>query len=90
MGSLSVDCIALTCSVAGIVNAIGLGLDIIGVVLIFRYGIGPDVRRGGAGYLVLSRNEEEIRKARRYDCLGRSGLLLIIAGFAIQMISNFV
>ena len=84
------NCPELTWSVPGVVNTVGLAFDIVGVILIFRYGIGPDIRRGGPSYLIVGEDPEEARRAGRYDHLGRTGLLLIIAGFGIQIFSNFL
>ena len=71
------------------VNSAGLLLDIIGVCLVFKFGLPEDVRRSGASFLRLENDDPvEAAKAARYDSWARVGLLLLIAGFAVQIISN--
>jgi hypothetical protein len=65
---------------------VGLGLDILGAVLIFMFGIPPEVRRGGHSSLILEGDDpEEDTKARQFDRLSESGVLLLIVGFAFQI-----
>ena len=71
-----------------IIGSLGLVLDIIGAVLLFRYGLPEDVSRGGASYELREEEDEaEKLKAKRYDSLGRLGLLLLIAGFMLQLVA---
>jgi hypothetical protein len=35
-------------------------------------------------------DEEEIKKAQKYDFWGKTGLILLIIGFIFQLISNFI
>jgi hypothetical protein len=70
-------------------NEVGLLFDIVGVVLVWRYGLPPSVDRMGLKYIVTSdRDESEIAKARRYDSLSHIGLGLIVTGFLLQLLSN--
>ncbi len=70
-------------------NTIGLSFDIVGAVLITRYGLPPAVDRGGKQYLITGQADEaEARKAIRYECVGRLGLILLIIGFAFQLVSS--
>jgi hypothetical protein len=75
-----------------IINSIGLVLDIIGVVLLFRYGLPENLDRGGRPFIIAANapDEAEIRKARHYDRMGQLGLVLLIAGFLFQLASNFL
>lgn len=74
-----------------ILNSIGLGLDIIGAVLIFIYGLPAPVKRGGIESLDLIKiDEDEKRKALFYDRMSAVGLGLLITGFSLQLISNFL
>jgi hypothetical protein len=76
---------------AKLVNSIGLGADIIGAVLLWRFGLPRDVRRSGASYLLLEQTDErEVAKAKRYDALGTLGICLLAAGFALQLLSNLL
>ena len=75
--------------IGSLITSFGLLLDIIGVVLIFLFGIPQDVRRSGANYLVWGSDENEIKKAKRYDLFSYGGLGLLILGFAVQIIGNW-
>lgn len=78
-------------SISNIINSIGLVSDIIGAVLIWRYGLPESISRTGAINLILEQADEiEAAKARRYDCIARCGLALLIGGFVLQLISNFL
>ena len=72
-------------------NLIGLVLNLIGVVLLFRYGMPYQVRRQGRSALLLGKIDvEEMRKECRYDCLGNLGLGLIVVGTACQAWPNWI
>lgn len=79
---------------ADLVNSAGLLFDIVGAVLIWRFGLPPEVSRSGASYLVVNPDDSVMaatkKMAARYDFLGRLGLALLIFGFFIQIVSNFV
>jgi hypothetical protein len=73
------------------INTIGLILDIAGVVLVWRFGLPPRVNRGGASYFMLEEtDQDELKREARYDRLSRAGLGLVVVGFAIQLLSNFL
>jgi len=63
-----------------ILNILGLVLDIVGVVLIFRYGINISFKWGG------------VEAAKPYEIPHRKGaiigLLCIVVGFAFQLAAN--
>ena len=64
----------------------GLALDVMGAVLIFKFGLPTEVRRGGHSFLRLEGDDpDEANKARRYDRYGRTGALLLILGFIFQI-----
>jgi hypothetical protein len=72
-------------------NSVGLTFDIIGVVLLFRYGLPADVNPRGARYRVAEPPDEN--ESKRYELYRRRGLLglgLLIAGFLLQLISNLL
>jgi hypothetical protein len=76
---------------AVLVNSAGLVLDIAGAVLVWRYGLPAAISRTGAIHLILEqRDEAEIAKARRHDTIARRGIGLLIAGFGLQLLSNFL
>lgn len=68
---------------------VGLCLDIVGALLLWRYGLPPDVRRGGVGALLIEQvDPEEAAKAERYDCFGACRAGLLIGGFALQLVGT--
>ena len=72
-------------------NSFGLLLDIVGVVLIWRFGLPEPILRSGAKYLITGMTDEkEKEKAGRFHTLSKVGLGLIIIGFVLQLIGNFL
>lgn len=70
-------------------NCAGLGLDIIGALLMFYFGIPQMANRGGQSYLLLEGvDTEQVERAKRYDKYARLGLIALVMGFAIQFVSN--
>lgn len=64
----------------------GLTLDIIGVGLLWRFGLPENVKRGGVSYLRLEQDDPiEAAKAQRYDRISAVGLGLIVSGFLWQL-----
>jgi|LGVE01.1.fsa_nt_gb hypothetical protein len=73
------------------ISSIGLLLDIAGAVLIFKYGLPEKVDRDGAIYVVSGgEGEKEIQKAKKYDRWAKVGIVCLIIGFSLQLISNFL
>lgn len=75
---------------------IGLIFDMVGVVLIytFRFQAGPRLEPTSSLLLQSSGkskgDQEEKRKAKRNKCLSIMGLVLLLVGFALQLISNYL
>ena len=66
-------------------NIGGLFLDIIGVIMLFRFGLPADIRRGGTRLFDMGNPDlEEKAKAERYDRWALVGLTILIAGFLAQ------
>ena len=73
------------------VNSMGLFADIIGVWLVFTYGLPANVSRTGAVYIIAEQADKtDIAKAERYDRWGRCGLVLLMIGFGSQIVSNWM
>ena len=71
-----------------LVASVGLFLDIIGVVLIWRYGLGQPLmvkNSDGKDVAVHLGRGDSFKLFRRMD---RLGLALLIAGFALQILAN--
>ena len=75
---------------SAVVNSAGLLLDIIGVILLFCYGLPPDVDREGKQILTWGKDEEEACKGKRYDRISWVALVLLVIGFTLQIISNWI
>ena len=73
------------------VNIIGLGLNIVGVIIIFFFGLPPGIDRDGYIRIVAEQiDEEEKKKAKIYDRLAMLAITLIGIGFILQLASNFL
>ena len=71
-------------------NIVGLLFNIIGVILIWRYGLPADINREGHVILVLEgKDEKEKSLAHKYDIMSRIGMFLLILGFVCQFIALF-
>ena len=76
---------------AAVPSTIGLTLDIIGVVMLFRHGLLENVSRKGHSRILLEATvQHEIDKARECDRLARMALALIVIGFTIQILGNWI
>jgi hypothetical protein len=75
---------------SNLVNSIGLVCDIIGAVLIWRYGLPEPISRSGDVLLSLEIDETEKAKAKQFDCIARFGIILLVSGFILQLVSNFL
>jgi hypothetical protein len=70
-------------------NIIGSLCGLLGVLLLFRYGMPYRVRTGGASFLILNqRDADDLRQEKLFDIFGWIGLVLVIAGTACQNIAN--
>ena len=69
-----------------LLSTIGLSLDIIGVILLFFFGLPPKkaVSRG-AVRLAVGYDEDEAIRAKWYDRCSRLALTMIILGFGLQI-----
>lgn len=76
--------------IAKTVNSIGLGLDLVGVLLIWKYGL-PRQPPGVDTVVVTAGSNDELEKAESfYKIMGNVGLGFIVCGFLIQAISNHI
>ena len=78
------------CPTPELVNTLGLSLDIVGVILLFRFGLPPNVRRSGAIHVTFDVDEDEVRKAKHYDRISWSALIFIVLGFLLQIVSTWM
>ena len=78
------------CLSSGLVNTVGLGLDIVGVILLFLFGLPPKVSRGGGVPMEWSGTPEDARRAKRYERISWGALLLMVLGFLLQIVSTWM
>lgn len=72
-------------------NSLGLSFDIIAGLLLWKYGLPEAINKKGMSFLALeSTDKDEIKKAKKYDVLSRIGVILLILGFILQLISNYL
>jgi len=74
-----------------IVNSLGLICDIVGVALIWHFGLPADINRTGSQRLILEQEDQkEIEAGKRYDFWSFWGFALLCFGFFLQLVSNFL
>ena len=79
---------------AACINSLGLALDIIGVILLFIFGLPSRFVTDGPPRELLSFGvdtdgvEQWKKKWKRYDRWSRFGLVLLVVGFVLQIVSN--
>jgi len=72
-------------------NTLGLIFDIIGVLLLFKFGLTANPSKEGAMNFVFEGVDEKIaRKWRKYNFFSILGIILVIVGFILQIISNYI
>ena len=74
---------------ATIVNSLGLILDIIGALLLLRFGLPPRIDPEGHIHLIAEQvDEAEIALGRQYYFWSNIAVILLILGFLGQLVSN--
>lgn len=77
-------------TIPNILNIIGLILNIIGVLMLYKYGIPQMIDRSGAIFLICEKESEESKSnAKKYDKCSHIALAFIIVGFFFQLLSYF-
>jgi len=71
-----------------LLNSVGLIFDIVGVVIVWRYGL-PGLLTD-EGEMITTGKEDEIAKAKCYKRISRWGMGSLVLGFSLQLISNFL
>ncbi len=74
-------------------SALGLILDIIGVLILFKYGLPSKIKEYGGGLLLEENFEEEkLRVSENKKITKRAylGLSLLLAGFLFQFIGTLL
>ena len=74
-----------------VINSVGLGFDIGGVILLFRYGLPEDISKTGETFFQLEgANEEEANKWKWYNKISYLALGFLGFGFFLQLVSNWL
>lgn len=72
-------------------NLIGLALTLVGVLILFRWGMPFHVPTGGATSIITGQADvREIALERIYTIIGYVGLALLILGTALQMVAALI
>ncbi len=75
----------------GMLESVGLSLDIIGVLLVWQCGLPPDFNPKGESALLLEGTDQKaVVKGKRYGRLSHLGIGLVVVGFALQLLGNLV
>jgi hypothetical protein len=76
------------------ISSIGLLLDIVGVILLWRFGLPPDVNRHGASFVfpASAANSAEAIKAKIYDLYGKNSIVAYCSGlyFSIYWFTKLI
>jgi|AntRauTorckE6833_2_1112554.scaffolds.fasta_scaffold09080_1 hypothetical protein len=70
-----------------ILASVGLLLDVVGVAILFFYGLPPKIARDGNHFLTIGTNSNEKNREKRYVSYSNLGLTLLIFGFVLQTIA---
>ncbi len=81
----------ISIQLAPLLSSIGLSLDIVGAIIIFRFGLPQNIDRSGKIYRIISDvDESEKMKARFYDRMSFFGIFLLVIGFLLQGLGNWL
>lgn len=74
------------------INTLGLVFDIMGAFLLFRFGFAHEdvFPETGEGINIFGNDPERAARIKLYKTLSRCGILLLILGFVLQAISNYI
>jgi hypothetical protein len=71
-------------------NIIGLVLNLVGVIILFRYGMPFHVPTGGAVHLIAEQvDAAEKALESRYEIFGYIGLIAIVVGTGMQIVGAY-
>ena len=70
-------------------SSAGLLLGMLGVLMLWRFGLPPDVRRYRTEFSMLERNDpQEIAITREYERLSKVAIVLLVASFVLQFVRS--
>lgn len=77
---------------SNVTNSVGLVLDILGAFLVWQYGLPAVMEPGGTRYRSRSGSDPEGPSTEKlqYRARSKAGFGLLMAGFILQLLSNFL
>jgi len=79
------------CTLSATINSIGLGLDIVGATLLLFFWVAPQTAFAGqVATNEFEYNERDRKKLKRMKWVAWLGFGLMILGFVLQLVSNYV
>jgi hypothetical protein len=91
VGDAKFDGIKMTQFWSSAMQSLGLIADITGAILLFKFGLPPISRTGGANFLELANSDSaKLEKERKFDHYGKLGLFSLVTGFVLQLIPNAI
>ena len=74
-------------SVGYLITSTGLVFDIIGALLLFKFGLPKIPRTGGEQFISIgTKDQNAVKVEERYDYWGKAGVILLVLGFLGQLI----
>lgn len=79
-------------SITDILSVLGLSLDLIGVVILFFFGIPPGLHVSGQSVMVKDQADHDMKTklGQRYQKMQKLALAILIVGFALQIVAYFI
>ena len=73
-------------------NVIGLSMDIVGAVLLYFFCLPAELTKEGREIITMKKKADSPTtiQARWYEGFSKAGILLLIAGFILQLIGNLI
>lgn len=69
----------------------GLLVNLVGVLMLFRYGMPYRIDSGGATYIITGQiDTKEVELDRRYRQMGWVGLTLVVIGVVLQIFGALI
>lgn len=74
-----------------LINSVGLACDIVGALLIWQYGLPAEFDPQGRQFIATSDlSQQDLARGKRFRLLSSVGVALLVGGFTLQLMSNFV
>ncbi len=80
----------LVVNIANTVGSLGLILDVVGVILLFVYGLPSKIHTPPKLLLESGLTEKELAENKKIEFWARTGLVLIGIGFILQIASQWL